>query len=74
MAEIVLSDNEIESLINGESIQRTLSNGKTISIRQSYMKDASAPIINHNKKVFSKAEIENIRLAESIKSIMRLGV
>ena len=73
--EITLGDNEIEQLINGESIQKTLSGGKTVLIRQSYTKDASAPIINHDKKVYSKSEIENIKMvAGAMSSTMRLGV
>ena len=66
MENIVLGDNEIESLINGESIQKTLSNGETVLIRQSYMKDASAPIINHNKKVYSDEAIKNIKIGASM--------
>ena len=66
MVEVVLGDNEIERLINGESIQKSLSDGKTLLIRQSYVKDMAAPIINRDKKVFSNAEIENIKRASSM--------
>ena len=69
MNEIVLGDNEIESLINGESIQKTLSNGETVLIRQSYMKDVSAPIINHNKKVYSDEAIKNIKIGASMMAV-----
>jgi len=75
MVEIVLGDNQIESLINGESIHITSSDGKTVLIRQSYMKDAAAPIINHDKKIYSDAEIENIkRVTGAMSNAMRLGV
>lgn len=60
---IVLGDNQIESLINGGSVQVTLSDGKNVLIRQSYMKDLAAPLINHDKKVYCNAEIENIKRA-----------
>lgn len=74
MENIVLGDNQIESLINGESIQVTLSDGKTVLIRQSYMKDLAAPIINHDKKIYSKQEIDNIRLVSaSLSSSMEIG-
>lgn len=75
MEEIILGDNEIESLINGESFQKTLSDGKTILIRQSYMKDAAAPIINRDKKIYSNCEIESIKRASSMmENTFKLGV
>ncbi len=74
MEEIVLGDNQIESLINGKSIEVTLLNGETALIRQSYLKDAAAPIINHDKKIYSKGDIENIKLVASMQNTMRLGV
>nr|DAE10375.1 MAG TPA: hypothetical protein [Siphoviridae sp. ctwrX9] len=74
MAEIVLGDNEIESLINGESIQKTLPDGKTLLIRQSYVKDMAAPIISHDKKVYSDSDIKNIKIASSMTAdTFRLG-
>lgn len=66
MKEIVLGDNEIEQLINGEPIQRTLSDGETVLIRQSYVKGMGAPIINRDKRVFSSTEIESIKRSSSI--------
>ena len=69
MESIVLGDNEIESLINGESIQKILSNGKTVLIRQSYMKDATGPLINHNKKVYSDEAIKKIKIGASMMAV-----
>ncbi len=66
MLEIVLGDNQIESLINGETIHITLSSGKTVLIRQSYMKDAAAPMINRDKRIFSNAEIDSIKRAAAM--------
>jgi len=75
MKEIVLGDNEIENLINGIPIHKTLPSGEVISIRQSYVKDVAKPIINHDKKVFSNAEIENLRKVPSIiESSFKLGL
>lgn len=73
MKEVVLGDNEIERLINGESIKKTLSDGKTLLIRQSYVKDMVAPIVNRDKEVFSKNEIESIkRMVGVMSNTMRL--
>lgn len=75
MEEIVLGDNQIEALINGESIHVSLSSGKTVSIRQSYMIDATAPMINRDKKIFSNDEIKNIKMASSMMAdTFKMGV
>lgn len=74
MERITLGDNQIESLINGGVIRVSLSDGKTVEISQSLMKDLAAPLINHDKKIFSNQEIENIRLASaSLSSSMEIG-
>lgn len=57
MEKITLGDSQIESLINGGVIRVPLSDGKTVEISQSPMKDLAAPIINRDKKVFSSQEI-----------------
>lgn len=75
MEKITLGDNQIESLINGGVILVKLSNGKMAEISQSLMKDLAAPIINHDKKIYSKQEIDCIRLASaSMSSSMKMGV
>lgn len=48
---IVLSDNEIEALINGEGVSRRVDKNTVINIRQSYIKDALQPIIYRDNKV-----------------------
>lgn len=68
MERITLGDNQIESLINGGVIRVKLSDGKTVEISQSPMKDLAAPLINHDKKIFSNQEIENIKRASSVMS------
>lgn len=67
---IVLTEEDIERIINGEEVafdfNRTIKAGEKVIVRQSYMKDATTPIINRDKKVYSKAQIENIKRASSM--------
>lgn len=67
---IVLSEEDIERIINGEEVSfdfnRQINLGEKIIVRQSYVKDMAAPIINRDKKVYSNAEIENIKRASSM--------
>lgn len=65
MEVITLGDNQIESLINGGVIRVKLSDGKVAEISQSLMKDLAAPIINHDKNIYNKQEIDLIRMAAS---------
>ena len=71
MARIIiqLSEDEIERLINGETISvptdlKTKGNAevKQINIMQSALKDIAAPVINRDKKVVSQTEIDHIKL------------
>lgn len=74
MERIMLGDNQIESLINGGAIRVKLSDGKMAEISQSLMKDLAAPLINHDKKIYNKQEIDAIELASaSLASSMRFG-
>ena len=70
---IQLSEDEIERLINGQtvSIPASFKNGKThikqINIMQSPFKDTVMPSVNRKNKIVSQAEIDNIkRVAESM--------
>lgn len=67
---IILSEEDIERIINGEEVSfdfnRQINPGEKIIVRQSYVKDMAAPIINRDKKVYSNAEIENIKIASSM--------
>ena len=73
---IILSEEDIERIINGEEVsfdfKRPIYPGEKIIVRQSYVKDMAAPIIKRDKKVYSNAEIENIKTASSI--TFKLGV
>ena len=65
---IQLSEDEIERLINGETISlptdltKSGTSIKEINIMQSPFKDIAAPIINRDKKVISQMEIDHIKL------------
>lgn len=45
MQEIVLSDAEIHSIINGRDVVKQIGDQR-LTIRQSYVKDMAAPVIN----------------------------
>lgn len=49
--EIILSESQIEALINGETVSKRTSIGHVVDIRQSYIKDATAPILKRRNKV-----------------------
>lgn len=65
---IQLSEDEIERLINGQtvSIPASFKNGKThikqINIMQSPFKDTVMPSVNRKNKVVSQAEIDIIKM------------
>ena len=67
---IALSEEDIERIINGEEVafdfNQPIIPGEKVIVRQSHMKDATAPIINRDKKIYSGAEIENIKIASSM--------
>ena len=67
---IILSEEDIERIVNGEEVafdfNLTIKAGEKIIVRQSYAKDMAAPIINRDKKIYSKSEIENINIASSM--------
>ena len=67
---IILNEEDIERIINGEEVSfdfnLQINPGEKIIVRQSYVKDMAAPIINRDKKVYSNAEIENIKITSSM--------
>ena len=76
---IILSEEDIERIINGEEVtldfKRPINPGEKIIVRQSYVKDITAPIINRDKKIYSDAEIENIKIVSSMTAdTFKLGV
>lgn len=50
-AEIVLSEGQVETIINGGVVKATLPSGETVKIRQSIIKDMVAPMLNNRFKV-----------------------
>ena len=67
---IVLTEEDIERIINGEEVafafNQPITPGEKVIVRQSYMKDVAAPIINHNKKVYSDEAIKKIKIGASM--------
>lgn len=43
--EIPLSEADVQSIINGREVNKKLSDGTEIVIRQSYLKDMAAPVL-----------------------------
>lgn len=50
-AEIVLSEGQVETIINGGVVKAKLPSGETVKIRHSFIKDAVAPMFNKRFKV-----------------------
>ncbi|MDB0581218.1 hypothetical protein [Salinicoccus roseus] len=50
-AEIVLSEGQVETIINGGVVKTKLPSGETVKIRHSFIKDAVAPMFNNRFKV-----------------------
>ena len=72
--EIVLSDADIQSLINGRSVKRYLEDGTEIKIRESYLKDAVAPILNDRFKVKDMVVEQQLKhFRNSVKNSYNLG-
>ncbi|MFC0278112.1 hypothetical protein ACFFH2_15670 [Enterococcus devriesei] len=73
MNEIVLSDADIQSIINGRDVIKKVGDQK-IKIRQSYLKDMAAPVINDRFQI-KDTVIENQVKAfrSSMKNSYELG-
>lgn len=51
---IVLSDNDIARIINGQEVSTKI-NGEDVIIRQNYLKDAAADLLNRDFRVMNTA-------------------
>ncbi len=51
--EVVLSENDILRIVNGERVEVYLNGGEPITIRQSYLSDVVMPLINYDKQIVS---------------------
>ena len=72
--EIVLSDADIQSIINGRSVKRYLKDGTKIKIRQSYLQDVAAPILNDRFQVKDMVVEDQIqRFRDSMQNTYELG-
>lgn len=74
MREIVLSEAEIQSIINGRDVVKQIGDAK-IKIRQSYLKDVAAPIIKDRYNVSDSVMEEQLRhFRSSMQNTFRPGV
>lgn len=44
MPEVILSEANIQSILNGRKVVKTLADGTHVAIRQSYLLDAAVPV------------------------------
>ena len=51
--EIVLRENDILRIVNGERVEMYLNSGEPVIIRQSYLSDVTKPLINYDKQIMS---------------------
>lgn len=59
--EVRLGDNQLEIIANGGSVVTYLPNGEEIIISQKLAQDIAQPLVEHDRKIFSKAELSNIK-------------
>lgn len=67
MPEVILSEANIQSILNGRKVVKTLADGTHVAIRQSYLLDVAIPV---RKERF---EVEDTSLA-SVSNICGMGV
>ena len=66
LIKVRLTEEDIEALANGEELIRGSNDSVTISIQQSIFRDITMPIVNRDKKIFSKAEIKSRKSFQSM--------
>lgn len=72
--EIMLSDANIQSIINGRDVVKMLPDGTAINIRLSYVKDVAAPIINDRFQVKDMVVEERLQqFKNNLRDTYRLG-
>lgn len=72
--EIILSDANIQSIINGRDVVKMLPDGTEVNIRLSYVKDAVAPIINDRFQVKDMVVEERLQqFKNNLRDTYRLG-
>lgn len=60
---VALSQADIQSIINGREVSTVLPNGQKLVIRQSYVLDATVPLLNDEYNVQSKTAERNRDIA-----------
>ena len=74
MKQIILSEADIQSLINGRNVKRKLSDGTELLIRQSYVLDTITPVMNDRYNVRdSEQEALLERYHRSVKPLFERG-
>ena len=72
--EIVLSEVDVQSIINGRKVKFKLSDGTEIVIRQSYLKDMAAPVLIDRFNVTDSVVENHLKeFRSSIRHIFELG-
>lgn len=72
--EILLSEADVQSIINGREVNKKLSDGTEIVIRQSYLKDMAAPVLIDRFKVTDSVVENHLKeFRSSIDNTFRLG-
>jgi hypothetical protein len=73
MKEIVLSEADIQSIINGRDVIKKI-DGKEVNIRQSYAKDMAAPVIKDRYEVKDTVMENQLKaFRSSVKNTYGLG-
>jgi type VI protein secretion system component VasF len=72
--EIILGNADIQAIANGRVVKRYLSDGTEIKIRQSYLQDAAAPLINDRFQVKDMVVEEQLqKYRDSMRDSYQLG-
>lgn len=74
--EIILNEADIQSIINGRTVKKTIADGTKVSIRQSYVRDMAAPVINDRFNVrdaVAEARAKDFRNSTVIPDLMERG-
>lgn len=74
--EIILSEADIQSIINGRAVKRTFADGAKVSIRKSYVRDMAAPVINDRFNVrdaVAEERAKDFRNSPMVPNFMKRG-
>lgn len=64
-ADVMLTEDDISAIINGQKVYKITPKGEKISISQSLLVGMLAPLINYENEVMSQTEVNNkVKVAE----------